>query len=78
MLARDGLVCWLCGDEMWLGAPENHPLAFSLDHVVPSAFGGGDEIENLKGAHRVCNSARLSRKQDHQRLRRSGGYGSDA
>jgi 5-methylcytosine-specific restriction endonuclease McrA len=26
------------------------------DHVLPRAYGGSDHIENLKAAHKSCNS----------------------
>ena len=40
--------CWLCGT----------PGADSIDHVVPRAAGGGDDLANLRPAHRRCNSRR--------------------
>jgi hypothetical protein len=30
----------------------------SLDHIMPKSLGGGPEIENLRLAHRRCNSYR--------------------
>lgn len=43
-----GVRCHLCGR---LGAN-------SADHVIPRARGGSDALENLRPAHRRCNSAR--------------------
>jgi 5-methylcytosine-specific restriction endonuclease McrA len=40
------LVCYLCGA----------PGADTLDHVVPVTRGGGNEPDNLRPAHRRCNT----------------------
>ena len=41
-------VCYLCGKS---GAD-------TLDHIIARADGGTDELENLRPAHRSCNSSR--------------------
>lgn len=46
-LAVHGRVCWMCGG-----------VATTADHIVPRAFGGGDELEGLRPACRSCNSGR--------------------
>ena len=33
----------------------------SVDHIVPKAKGGGDELENLQAAHKGCNSRKKDR-----------------
>jgi 5-methylcytosine-specific restriction protein A len=48
ILARDGGVCWICG----------LPGADTIDHLTPRARGGDSSDENLKAAHRSCNSGR--------------------
>jgi hypothetical protein len=58
---RDGPRCWLCGNDVDPCAPAGSREAGSVDHVVPRARGGGSEDENLRLAHRVCNSRRGSR-----------------
>jgi 5-methylcytosine-specific restriction endonuclease McrA len=50
-LGEYGTVCWLCGRD---GAD-------SADHVLPRSRGGSDALENLRPAHRACNSARGNR-----------------
>jgi 5-methylcytosine-specific restriction endonuclease McrA len=61
-----GLPCWLCGHEIAyeITGPlaGRHPLAFTLDHVVPLSR-GGDLLDpaNARSAHRRCNSARGNR-----------------
>lgn len=61
LAARDGAACWLCGNDVDPAAPPGSREAGSVDHVVPRAKGGGNEDENLRLAHRVCNSRRGSR-----------------
>jgi uncharacterized Zn finger protein (UPF0148 family) len=59
---RDGGKCWLCGcqcdkDDYTKGdyfiAGNNYP---SIDHVIPLAKGGEHSWENVRLAHRRCNS----------------------
>ena len=61
LAARDGAVCWLCGNDVDPAAPRGSAWAGSVDHVVPKARGGGDEPGNLRLAHRSCNTRRGSR-----------------
>lgn len=51
---RDQAVCHLCGEIV-------KPRAASRDHVVPVSKGGKTTWENIKLAHRSCNSNRGSR-----------------
>lgn len=43
-----GSICHLCG----------LPGADSSDHLVPRSLGGSDSLDNLRPAHRRCNSSR--------------------
>lgn len=61
ILARDGGVCGICGDPVNLEASVPELDAFTIDHIVPRARGGGDEIENLQSAHFYCNSVKGDR-----------------
>jgi 5-methylcytosine-specific restriction endonuclease McrA len=45
VLARDKHICYLCGKR---GAD-------SVDHAYPRAYGGTDDLNNLKAAHLQCN-----------------------
>lgn len=58
---RDGYVCQLCGEPTDPHAEGNDDMFPSLDHIVPQSLGGGHEDENLRTAHRVCNSSRGAR-----------------
>lgn len=55
---RDGWECGICGDPVDRDADVGDNMAPSLDHIVPRSLGGGHESENLRTAHRVCNSRR--------------------
>jgi 5-methylcytosine-specific restriction endonuclease McrA len=57
------LPCWICGHEIPTNVDgRTHPLAFTLDHLVPLSR-GGDLLApaNARSAHRKCNSSRGNR-----------------
>lgn len=45
-------ICHLCGK----------PYADTIDHIVPVAHGGSDDVSNLKPAHTSCNSRKRDAK----------------
>lgn len=51
LLQRDGRSCGVCGEYM-------EDCEFSIDHIKQRAIGGGDEGENLRLTHKVCNASR--------------------
>lgn len=51
-------VCWLCGNP----GTEDDPL--TADHVLSVDDGGTDAAQNLRPAHRSCNSRRGQRQQE--------------
>lgn len=63
---RDGGVCWICGGKCdkedytvkngTIICGNNYP---SIDHVIPIVNGGTDAWDNVKLAHRHCNSQRF-------------------
>ncbi|MBM4558217.1 hypothetical protein GS466_24840 [Rhodococcus hoagii] len=61
---RDGWVCQLCGHEVRSDLHPNHALAATLDHIAPrsTTLYADDSPENLRLAHRRCNSARGARE----------------
>ena len=61
VLARDGLVCGLCGDRINPEVKSPNPQSLSLDHIVPVVRGGSHDPSNLRPAHRGCNSAKGAR-----------------
>lgn len=62
---RDGGRCWICGGRCdtsdyimrdgYKICGNNYP---SVDHVVPVCEGGEDSWENVRLAHRICNTKR--------------------
>lgn len=60
-------MCWLCGKPVDCTADWRiGPLAPTIDHVIPSSRGGSDDLDNLKLAHAVCNTARGDRPPTEQ------------
>lgn len=52
-------ICWLCGKPVRYDVGPRHPLAPSVDHLIPLSKGGHPTaIENAELAHYGCNSAR--------------------
>ena len=50
-------VCWICGEPIDMNLPTSHQMAFTLDHIIALATGGGLMGES-RPAHRKCNSER--------------------
>lgn len=65
---RDGWRCQLCGRAVRRTAAVPHPLAPTLDHIVPLASGGTHEYANVQTAHFLCNSRKGDRGCDQLRL----------
>lgn len=58
---RDGWECQICSRDVEPALHPNHTFAATLDHIIPRSLGGSDDPENLRLAHRICNSARGNR-----------------
>nr|WP_221884778.1 HNH endonuclease [Actinobaculum suis] len=61
VIAHYGLECSVCHEMIDLRYRSPSPKSFSIDHVLPRALGGSDDIANLRPAHRGCNSAKGKR-----------------
>lgn len=61
----DGWVCWLCGDAVAREA-ESGPWSGTVDHVRPRRRRGPTVLENLRLAHRSCNTRRGADDPDLQ------------
>jgi 5-methylcytosine-specific restriction enzyme A len=46
VLDQADTVCALCG----------YPGATEVDHIVPLAWGGADDLSNLQAAHKTCHA----------------------
>ena len=68
---RDGNNCHICKAYVPEGLPQKDPRHATLDHVVEAAIDGGNDIANLRLAHRSCNEKRgveFNREQQKRRL----------
>lgn len=50
IIARDGMVCHICGEIIGSMAELN------MDHVIPLSKGGPNTPENVKPSHAICNA----------------------
>lgn len=55
LLARDGRLCAYCHILLNINGKLPRNDRMTIDHVVPKAKGGGDNLENLKLACHKCN-----------------------
>lgn len=53
---RDGWRCKICGGKVKKNDKVPHPMAATLDHIVPLNKGGTHEKRNVQLAHFICNS----------------------
>lgn len=58
VVARDGKKCHLCRKVVDVSLPGTDRMGPTIDHLVPIADGGLDELANVRLAHRACNCAR--------------------
>lgn len=58
LFARDDWSCQICSEPVDYSADPLSDWYPTIDHIVPRSKGGGDELENLRCAHRWCNSVR--------------------
>lgn len=47
--------CGICGQPIDYELPYLDPFEFVVDHIIPLAAGGPDELSNKQAAHRCCN-----------------------
>lgn len=53
--------CGICGDPIDYELPHLDPWEYVVDHVIPLAQGGEDELWNKQAAHRCCNRDKADR-----------------
>ena len=53
--------CYICGQPIDYSLPYLDPGEFTVDHVIPLAKGGADDLTNKAAAHRACNRAKGTR-----------------
>jgi 5-methylcytosine-specific restriction endonuclease McrA len=59
LLRRDGGNCQICGKRFLAEVVSHlHGRSMQVDHIVPVAKGGSDDLDNLRLTHRSCNISR--------------------
>ena len=48
-------VCGICGQPIDKSIKYPDPMSPTVDHIIPCAKGGSDDLDNLQLAHRKCN-----------------------
>ncbi|WP_312093771.1 HNH endonuclease [Niallia sp.] len=56
LLKRDGSICYLCHKSFDLYTDTNDDYYPSIEHVIPISKGGTHTWDNVKLAHRKCNT----------------------
>lgn len=65
---RDGWLCHLCNKQVDRTLPGTDQRGPTIDHLIPIADGGADELANVALAHRACNVLRRNRGRAQLRL----------
>ena len=60
-IARSAAACHICGRPIDYTLPHTDPMSFVVDHIVPLAKGGSDDLSNKAAAHKDCNGAKGAR-----------------
>ena len=60
-IAKAKPACHICGNPIDYTLPHTDPWSFVVDHVIPLAKGGRDDLSNAAAAHRECNSKKRAR-----------------
>ena len=71
-ILRANPVCHICGQAIDLAVRWPNPMAGVVDHRVPVARGGTDQLNNLAAAHNRCNLEKGDRDHAAAIIRRSG------
>lgn len=61
LISRDGNACHICGVAVDVTLKHPDPLSASVDHVIPRAHGGSDDMANYALSHLRCNLVKNAR-----------------
>jgi hypothetical protein len=61
LMIRDKEICHLCDERVDIHSHHNDNYYPSIDHVIPIIRGGTHTWDNVRLAHRVCNSIKNNR-----------------
>lgn len=64
--------CHICGQTIDYELKWPDPMCFVVDHLVPLAKGGADNLSNARAAHATCNSKKRAR--DYAPIIRRSGF----
>lgn len=53
--------CGICEQEIDYTLRSPDPMSFEVDHIIPLARGGLDELANKQAAHRSCNQTKAAK-----------------
>lgn len=53
--------CGICEGDIDYSLPYLDPMSYVVDHIVPLAKGGLDELANKQAAHRACNQTKAAK-----------------
>jgi 5-methylcytosine-specific restriction endonuclease McrA len=56
--------CGICGQDIDYALRSPDPRSFVVDHILPLARGGTDELTNKQAAHRDCNRTKSDKTAD--------------
>lgn len=62
-IARTKPPCGICQGDIDYDLPHTDPMSFVVDHVIPLAKDGPDELGNKQAAHRVCNRLKSDKSE---------------
>lgn len=65
---RDGLRCKICGKKLRMDKQVPHPLAPTIDHIIPLSKGGEHSYLNVRSAHFQCNTKRGANSTGNDQL----------
>ena len=64
-ILRTQTICGICGKPVDFSYKNPHPLAPTVDHIIPVTKGGHpSDISNLQLAHRCCNRQKSDKLMD--------------
>ena len=58
---RDNWICGICDEEVDRTLSHPDPMCASVDHVIPLARGGTNDLDNLQISHLRCNLSKGAR-----------------
>ena len=64
-------ICGICGQPVDKTLKFPHPMSPTVDHIIPCAKGGSDDLDNLQLAHRACNRMKSDKMPEDKKTQTS-------